>query len=116
METLFRYISRGFALFGIGIIAMISIAWVDGQDLTDSGGAVWAKTHAASLLNFQTLVQRHMHLPTVWDDYVIPVLELPAWVGMVGVGVVALLLALLFALFGRSKPKSGNAFENTIQS
>jgi hypothetical protein len=116
MGTFLRILSRVFAVIGIGIIAMISIIWVDGQDLTDPGGAVWAKTHAPSLLNFQTLVQRHMKLPSLWDDYIIPFLEWPAWLDMVAIGVVALLLALLFAVLGYKKPKSGNAFENTPQS
>ena len=113
MATFFRILSRILALFGIGFIALIAILWVDGQDLTNSAGAIWAKTHAPSLLNFQNLVQRHLHIPSVWDNYIVPTLEQQAWMVMVGTALVLLALALLLATFGRKRPKSGNAFENT---
>ena len=113
MATFFRILSRILALFAIGLIAMIAILWVDGQNLTDSGGAIWSKTHAPSLLAFQNLVQRHLGLPSVWDNYVVWILERQAWMVMVGTAVVLLVLALLLATFGRERPRSGNAFENT---
>ena len=113
MATFSRVFSRILALFGIAVIALIAILWVDGQDLTDSGGAVWAKTHAPSLIAFQNLVQRHLGIPSVWDNYIVPTLEQQAWMVMIGTGLVLLVLALLLATFGRKKPQSGNAFENT---
>ena len=113
MATFFRILSRIVALFGIGFVALIAILWVDGQNLADSAGAIWAKTHAPSLIAFQNLVQRHLRIPSVWDNYVVPALEQPAWMVMIGTALVLLLLALLLATFGRQRPKSGNAFQNT---
>jgi hypothetical protein len=113
MATFFRILSRVLALLGIGFIALIAILWVDGQNLTDSAGAIWAKTHAPSLIAFQNLVQRHLGIPSVWDNYIVPGLEQQAWMVMVGIALVLLVLALLLATFGRDRPKSGNAFENT---
>jgi hypothetical protein len=113
MATFFRILSRVLALFGIGFIALIAILWVDGRDLTDSGGAIWAKTHGSSLLSFQNLVQRHLGIPSVWDNYIVPTLEQQAWMVMVGTALVLLVLALVFATIGRDKPRSGNAFQNT---
>jgi hypothetical protein len=113
MTTFFRIISRIIALFGVGLIALIGILWVDGQNVTDSAGAIWAKMHAPSLLAFQNLVQRHLGIPGVWDDYIVPALEQQAWIVMVGIAAVLLVLALLLATFGRTRPQSGNAFHNT---
>ena len=113
MATFFRILSRVLALIGIGFIALIAILWVDGQNLADPAGAIWAKTHGPSLLAFQNLVQRHLGIPSVWDNYIVPALEQPAWMVMVAVAIVLLVVALLLATFGRDRPKSGNAFQNT---
>ncbi len=113
MATFLRILSRVLAVFGIALIAMIAILWVDGQNLADPGGAIWAKTHAPSLIAFQNLVQRHMRIPSAWDNYIVPILEQPAWMVMVGTALVLLLLALVLATFGRDKPRSGNRFQNT---
>jgi len=112
MATFSRISSRILALLAIGLVAMIAILWVDGQKLTDPGGAIWAKTHGPSLLAFQNLVQRHLGLPGVWDDYIVWILERQAWMVMVGTAVVLLVLALLLATFGGKRPRSGNAFHN----
>ena len=114
MATFSRIFSRVLAVFAIALIALIAILWVDGQNLSDPAGAIWAKTHAPSLIAFQNLVQRHMRIPSAWDDYVVPVLEQQAWMVMLGSAVVLLLVALIFATFGRDKPRSGNRFENTL--
>ncbi|UCH73502.1 MAG: hypothetical protein JSU82_14315 [Rhodospirillales bacterium] len=112
MATFSRILSRVLAILAIALIALIAILLVDGQNLTDPAGAIWAKTHGPSLLAFQNIVQRHLGLPGAWDDYIVPVLEQQAWMVMVGAAVVMLLVALLFATFGRERPQSGNAFRN----
>ena len=116
MKSLFRFLGRAFAVLGIGSLAMISIAWVGGQNLGNRGGALWAELHSSSLLNFQTVVQRHLDLPGLWDGVIIPILELPAWVGLAGIGIILLLLAVVFTVIGHEGPQSGNAFENTPES
>ena len=113
MTTFLRISSRVLALIGIGFIALIAILWADGQNLTDSAGAIWAKTHGPSLLAFQNLVQRHLRIPSVWDGYIVPALEQQAWMVMVATALLLFLLALVLATFGRDRPKSGNAFQNT---
>ncbi|MDH3230523.1 MAG: hypothetical protein OEN55_12090 [Alphaproteobacteria bacterium] len=113
MAMFFRILSRIIALFGVGLIAIIGILWVDGQNVSDSAGAIWAKMHAPSLLAFQNLVQRHMGIPGVWDNYIVPALEQQAWIVIVATAAVLLVLALLLATFGRNRPRSGNAFQNT---
>jgi len=112
MATFSRIVSRVLAILAIALIALIAILWVDGRNLTDPAGAIWAKTHGPSLLAFQNIVQRHLHLPSAWDDYIVPVLEQQAWMVMIGTAVVLLALALLFATFGRKAPRSGNTFRN----
>ena len=112
MATFSRIFSRVLAIIAIGLVALIAILWADGQNLTDPAGAIWAKTHGSSLLAFQNIVQRHLHLPSAWDDYIVPVLEQQAWMVMIGSALVLLVLALLFATFGRKSRRSGNTFRN----
>jgi len=112
MATFSRILSRVIAILAVALIALIAILWVDGQNLTDPAGAIWAKTHGPSLLAFQNIVQRHLHLPSAWDNYIVPVLNWQAWMVMIGTAVVLLLVALLIATFGRRRPRSGNSFRN----
>ncbi len=113
MATFLRIVSRVLAILGIALIALIAILWADGQNLADPAGAIWAKLHGPSLLAFQNIVQRHMRIPSVWDNYIVPALGQPAWMVMVGTAVALLLLALVFATFGRNKPRSGNRFRSS---
>ena len=73
----------------IGLLAMA--AWMEGKNLADSGGELWAKLDPASFSQVQRGVQEYVNAD-LWDSLAVPVLRMPAWQGM---GLFAILFLVL---------------------
>jgi hypothetical protein len=91
------------------ILAMITLilglaVWLFGADLTQPTGKAWFQAHVASLNFTQVIIQRHLHLPGLWDNVVVPyLLKRPVWESITIVFVVLLVLGGIFIRIGRPR-------------
>lgn len=91
------------ALLGLGLWL-----WLAGYDVTEQAGKLWYELSVSSLNGFQVIIQRHLHLPAVWDSFIVPMLLVrAAWeaillvlIALMGVG------GILLALSGRKESAS----------
>ena len=96
------------------ILAMIVLfgglaIWLFGADVTQATGKAWFEAHVASLNFSQVIVQRHLHLPAVWDFIVRHLLARPVWETIIIVFVILLVLGGVLTRLGRP-PQRRNAF------
>ncbi len=94
------------------ILSMIMLigglaVWLFGADITQLTGKAWFEAHVASLNFSQVIIQRHLHLPGLWDSVIVPhLLTRPVWEAIIIVFVVLLLLGALFTRIGRLRQRS----------
>ena len=99
----------GRLLIILSIIMLIGglAVWLFGVDVTRPTGAAWYQAHVASLNFSQVIIQRHLHLPGLWDSVIVPhLLTRPVWEAIVIVFVVFLVLGALFLRIGRRRRRS----------
>ena len=78
-----------------------------GGDVTRPTGTAWYQAHVASLNFSQVIIQRHLHLPGLWDSVIVPhLLNRPVWEAIIIVFVVFLVLGALFLRIGRPRQQS----------
>lgn len=53
--------------------------WETGALNARTAGELWFQLDVSSLNGFQVLIQRHLEWPSLWDDWIVPVLSWPAW-------------------------------------
>lgn len=93
------------------IIAMITLigglaVWLFGADVTQPTGKAWFEAHVSSLNFSQVIIQRHLHLPSLWDSVIVPhLLARPVWEAIIIVFVVLLVLGGLFISLGRPRQR-----------
>ena len=86
----------------IGALAV----WLFGADITQPTGKAWFEAHAASLNFSQVIIQRHLHLPGLWDSVIVPhLLTRPVWEAIIIVFVVLLVLGGLFIRIGQPRQR-----------
>jgi len=107
MARIIQVAGWAFLLLGIMTAGLMGIMAVGGPPLTDPAGAVWVKFHAFSLGQFQVLVQRTLGMPDLWDNYLVPVLQAPAWQAMGGVVAVSFLLGVVLLFSARTRRRAG---------
>ena len=107
MARIVQVFGWAFVLLGIMCSGLMGIMVVDGPPLSDPAGGVWIKIHAFSLGQFQVFVQRTLGFPDLWDNYLVPVLQAPAWQGMSAVAVASFILGGLLLLGARSRRRAG---------
>ena len=99
----------GRLLIILSIIMLIGglAVWLFGVDVTRPTGTAWYQAHGASLNFSQVIIQRHLHLPGLWDSVIVPhLLTRPVWEAIVIVFVVFLVLGALFLRIGRRRRRS----------
>jgi len=99
----------GRLLIILSIIMLIGgvVVWLFGVDVTQPAGAAWYKAHVASLNFSQVIIQRHLHLPGLWDSVIVPhLLTRPVWEAIIIVFVAFLVLGELFLRIGRPRKRS----------
>jgi len=93
------------------ILSMIMLigglaVWLFGADTTQLTGKAWFEAHVASLNFSQVIIQRHLHLPGLWDSVIVPhLLTRPVWEAIIIVFVVLLVLGGLFIRIGRPRQR-----------
>ena len=107
MNRIFQIFGWGFVLLGISFAGLMGIMAVDGPPLTDRAGSVWIQFHAFSLGQFQVFVQRTLGLPDLWDNYMVPILNAPAWQMMSGTVAVSITLGGVLLISARSSRRAG---------
>jgi len=97
----------GRLLFILAMVVLIGglAIWLFGADVTQATGKAWFETHVASLNFSQVIVQRHLHLPSVWEFIVKHLLTRPVWETIIIVFVVLLILSGLLIRLGRPSPR-----------
>ena len=91
------------------ILAMITLVlglaiWLSGIDVTQPTGKAWFDAHVASLNFTQVIIQRHLHLPSLWDKVVVPqLLARPVWESITIVFVTLLVLGGILIRIGRPR-------------
>ena len=80
--------------------------WLFGADITQPTGKTWFEAHVASLNFSQVIIQRHFHLPGLWDSVIVPhLLTRPVWEAIIIVFVVLLVLGGLFIRIGQPRQR-----------
>jgi len=91
----------------ITLIAGLAI-WLFGADVTRPAGAAWFEAHVGSLNFSQVVVQRHLHLPALWDSVIVPhLLARPVWEAVIVFFVLFLVLGALLVRLGRPPSRRG---------
>jgi hypothetical protein len=100
--VILRIIGRLFIVLAlIDLLGGLAI-WLSGTDVTEVAGRIWASADIQSLNLLQVVIQRHLHLPGLWDSVIVPYLLLrPTWEAITILFVVFLVLGALFASLGR---------------
>ncbi len=66
----------------VALTALLALAaWMEGKNLADSGGELWAKLDPATFSQVQRGVQEYVSAD-LWDSIAVPLLRMPAWQGM----------------------------------
>ena len=99
----------GRLLIILSIIMLIGglAVWLFGVDVTRPTGTAWYQADVASLNFSQVVIQRHLHLPGLWDSVIVPhLLTRPVWEAIIIVFVVFLVLGALFLRIARPRQRS----------
>ncbi len=91
----------------MGLLAMA--AWLEGKNLTDSGGELWAKLDPATFSQMQRGVQEYIN-PDLWDGIAVPLLRMPAWQGLGLLAIVFMVLAFGFMVAAHKFKKPDRKF------
>lgn len=101
------FLLLAFFFFGLGIWL-----WLSGADITQAAGALWYKMDVGSLNLSQVIVQRHLHLPSFWDDVIVPyLLQRAAWESILWMFIGLMVLGGLLSVIAR-QPKKRHTFRN----
>jgi hypothetical protein len=94
----FVFAILGFAAFLVSTIALaaevLSVV-TDGELLAKPLGEIWAKTHIASYQAVQVGIERHLGLTWLWQNLLLPLLELPPIATAGAFGVLGFVLVLV---------------------
>jgi len=86
------------ALLGLGVYL-----WLSGAEITQQTGQLWYNLHVASLNFSQVIVQKHLSMPFLWDDFIVPaLLNQPAWESILWVFITLMILGGIMSLPGRA--------------
>lgn len=87
------------ALLGLGVYL-----WLSGAEITQAAGQLWFALHVESLNFAQVLVQRHLSMPWLWDEFIVTwLLVMPAWESILWVFMSLMILGGLLSLPGRAR-------------
>lgn len=102
------FILAALCLLGLGLWL-----WLSGQDITQQLGQLWFGLDSFSLNLAQVVVQRHLRIPALWDDGIVPYLLLqPAWESILWVFIGLLIVGGLLTLLGSRRKKRRSSFRN----
>ncbi|MBP5856260.1 hypothetical protein KAJ83_04520 [Marivibrio halodurans] len=73
------FLGRLLVIFALAMLGLGLWLWLSGADVTQQAGQLWYVLDRVSLNGAQVLVQRHLHLPWLWDSGILPLLRRPAW-------------------------------------
>lgn len=101
------FLILAFFFLGLGIWL-----WLAGEDITKSAGALWYSLDVSSLNLTQVIIQRHLHLPGLWDNAIVPyLLQRAAWESILWMFIGLMVLGGLLSLIGRH-PRRRRTFRN----
>lgn len=96
-------IGRFFIILALGLLTLGLILWLTGEDVTQPAGQLWYNLHVESLNLTQVVVQRHLRLPALWDDFILPqLLVRPAWESLILLFMAFFILGGVLASIGRT--------------
>lgn len=86
--VVFRILGTILIVLGLGILGWDLARWWQTDDFVPQvGGQVWFELSPGTLNLTQAVVQRYL-TPALWDDVLQPVLLWPAFVVLMGLGIV----------------------------
>lgn len=101
------FLALAFIFLGLGIWL-----WLSGEDITKAAGALWFALDVSSLNLAQVVVQRHLHLPALWDDAIVPyLLQKPAWESILWLFIGLMVLGGVLSVIIR-RPRRRHSFRN----
>ena len=99
-------------LAALGLLGLGLWLWLSGQDITQQLGQLWFTLDSFSLNLAQVVVQRHLNLPGLWDDGIVPHLLLrPAWESILSIFIVLMMLGGLLSLLGSRRRRRRSSFK-----
>ncbi len=102
-----------FILLALGLLALGLFLWLSGQDVTQQLGQLWFGLDSFSLNFAQVIVQRHLRLPALWDEGIVPYLLLqPAWESILWLFIGLMVLGGLLSLLGTRRRKRRSSFRS----
>lgn len=105
-----RILGRLLVLIGLLVLALGLWLWLTGEDITAPAGQLWFSLDVASLNFAQVIVQRHLNLPSVWDDGIVPLLHRPTWEAILWLFLGGMVVGGLLLLIGRSRRRRPSGF------
>ena len=77
--VILTFLGRLLVVLALGVLGLGLWLWLSGADVTQQAGQLWFAMDLESLNGAQVLIQRHLHLPWLWDEGVVPLLRRPTW-------------------------------------
>jgi len=100
------FVAAALAVLGLGLWL-----WLSGADVTQQAGQLWFSMDLESLNGAQVLIERHLSLPWLWQEAVVPLLRRPAWEAVLWLVIGGLAIGGLLLLGGR-KPRRPSGFRS----
>lgn len=100
------FVAAALAALGLGLWL-----WLSGADVTQQAGQLWFSMDLASLNGAQVLIERHLRMPWLWQEAVVPLLKRPAWEAVLWLVIGGLALGGLLLLGGRRR-RSRSSFRS----
>jgi len=111
--VVFALLGWFFILVALGLLVLGLWLWLSGQDVTQQMGQLWYSLDSGSLPLAQTIVERHLRLPSLWQDVIVPhLLTQPAWEGILWLFIGLMVLGGLLSLLGSRRKKRRSSFRS----
>ena len=108
-----RLLGRLFLTLALALLGLGVALWLAGQEITTSAGALWYELHVPSLQYFQVVLERHLGLSGIWQDWIQNgLLQLPAWDAILRLFVWLMILAGILLFLGRDRNKPRHSFRS----
>jgi hypothetical protein len=105
------FLGRLLVILALGVLGLGLWLWLSGADVTQQAGQLWFSMDLESLNGFQVLIQRHLHMPWLWDGAIVPLLKRPAWEAVLWLMIGGLLIGGLMLVPTRARRRQ-SGFRN----
>ncbi len=106
--VILTFLGRLLVVLALGVLGLGLWLWLSGADVTQQAGQLWFAMDLESLNGAQVLIQRHLHLPWLWDEGVVPLLRRPTWEAILWLVIGGLILGGFLLAVSRRRRRPGS--------